>query len=89
MPEINQIKVKTFYTIEVKVKTKYKTYLSDFCDMSQNYIHFQGVETEEAQEPPTFLDEADTILKNGNKVEVYYPWTSVVNIDLKRLLKKQ
>lgn len=89
MPEITQVKVKPFYTIKVKVKTKYKTYLSDFCDMSQNFIHFQGNEMEEDQEPPASLDEAEAILGNGNKVERYYPWTSVVNIDLKRLLKKQ
>lgn len=89
MSEINQVKVKPFYRIEVKVKTKYKTYLSDFCDISQHYIHFQGVELDEWQEPPSSLDEADAILTKGNKVEVYYPWISVVNIDLKRLLKKQ
>jgi hypothetical protein len=79
--------VKPFYIIEVKIKTKYKTYLSNYCDMLQSYIHFQGVEIEETTKVNT-LEDANTILE-GNKTEVYYPWQSIVNIELKRLLKKQ
>ena len=79
--------VKPFYIIEVKVKTKYKTYLSNYCDMLQSNIHFQGVEVEEGKEINS-LEDANTILE-GYKTEVYYPWSSVVSIDLKRLLKKE
>ena len=79
--------VKPFYIIEVKVKTKYKAYLSNYCDMLQSYIHFQGVEIEETTEVNS-LEDANTILE-GNKIEVYYPWQSVVNIELKRILKKE
>lgn len=88
MFEQNLERVKPYYKIEVKIKTKYKTYWSDFCDLSNNYIHFQGVEIEEGLEVTT-QETAVSLLKDVTKVDLYYPWASVVNIELKRFLKKQ
>ena len=84
----NLDRIKPFYVIDVKVKTKYKTYLSNLCDITTSYISFQGVEIEEGSSIETYED-GMKILEEGQKADMFYPWSSIISINLKRLLKKE
>jgi len=84
----NLERVKPFYRIEVKEKTKYKTYFASNCDISQAFINLHGVEIESEAEIKS-LEEANNILETKETVDIYYPWSSVISMTLKRFLKKQ
>ena len=80
--------IKLFYRVEVKEKTKYKTYFVSNCDISQNFIFMHGIEIESELEINS-LDDATNLLATKESIDIYYPWSSVISIVLKRFTKKQ
>ncbi|MFZ4795881.1 MAG: hypothetical protein ACOYMA_00210 [Bacteroidia bacterium] len=79
-------RVKPFYKVTVKVKNKHKAFWVNVLELASSFIHLKGAEIEETSNAGT-LEEAKALLETNNQVEKYYPWDSVVEIDLKRFLK--
>jgi len=81
---------KPIYFIEVKLKTKYKKYMSISTEMFDNYISFKGLEIDDAGDLETELDDYDTAKKmiDTNAVYKMYPWGSIVEITAKRYVKE-
>lgn len=86
-PDNNLERVKPFYKIEVKSKTKYKTFWATYCEISTSYVHLKGVELTEETDVKTH-EQACLLLQEKETVEKYYPWSSIVEMELKRFLKK-
>ena len=80
-------RVKPVYFIEVQKKEEIVTYIATTCEITQGYVHFTGA----IAENPNTIDnskEVESIIKD-NFLEKFIPMKSIVEITLKRFIKKQ
>ncbi len=90
----NTNRVLSIYYVEVKVKTKYKTFMSTGVNLHANHISFKGLQIEGIQSvESTGIDSCEKakqmIDDSDNVFERHYPWNSVVEITLKRYNPKK
>jgi len=78
--------VKVFYQVEVKYKTKYKTYITTICNRESQYVQLQGTEIPDGTEINNYEDAVKTLEENDTE-DMFYPWTSVVEVKVKRFTK--
>jgi len=84
----NLDRVKPWYIVEIKYKTKYKRYLANSFDGAASFVHFKCVEISD----DLVIDSLEMALKlfvDNQQLEKFYPWSSIVDVDLKRFLKNQ
>jgi hypothetical protein len=88
MPDISQNldRVKPFYIVEAKLKTKYKRYLSNSLDTQSIFIHFKGVEIQEDTNIDSY-EQAKSMLDDKEQIDKYIPWSNIVDVTVKRLIK--
>jgi hypothetical protein len=81
-------KIKTFSIIEVKYKTKYKKFITTTHLLTEaNYISFKGVEidnNEDLNDINKLMDIMQESLEKGEYIERYFPWSSIVEVQIKR-----
>jgi len=78
-------KIKSFHIIDIKYKTKYKRFISSSNNFiaQTNFVTFKGAEIEKEAEFDN-LEDVKALIAKTEVIERYYPWTSVVEIKVKR-----
>lgn len=78
-------KVKSYHIIDIKYKTKYKKFITTSNNFATftNFVTFKGAEIN-ADFDLTNLENIKEFLKNTEVVERYYPWISIIEIQIKR-----
>jgi len=80
-------KVTSVHIIDVKYKSKYKTLICTTNFVAQtNYITFKGVEVDKDADLSN-LQSINEIIENGDVTERYFPWSSIVEIQIKRYVQ--
>jgi len=82
-------KVKSYHLIDIKYKTKYRRFiaLSNSFTAQTNFIAFKGAEIDKEVEINN-IEDVKKIFENTENIERYYPWTSIVEIQVKRYIEE-
>lgn len=81
-------RLKPIAFIEVKYKKGYLNFIAMTIDYTQGFLHFKGVEVEDLNVELNY-DRAVELCMSKDATEKYFPWSSVVQVTLKRLPKKE
>lgn len=78
--------IKSIHIIEYKYKTKYKKFAAINYATCATYITFKGVKIEDDEENnlEEIVNKIKTATENGEVTERHIPWSSVVEIKIKR-----